>query len=473
MKKKTSSPAKYFLLAVPMLLGITGYFAIDGRPFLQSVYISTKLYGFGAEELPPNTIIELARWIGPVATASGFVMLVRYLRRSFLNMFAYLKGNSTAVYGPEEAKEPILEQLGGKGIDGRDKFIKAHRYILLDREEENLTFFDKYRDEIGDNDVYAACNSLSAQSVAYHNLHLFCPEETAASVFWKEHCIYPLSKAKGHHLDIVFIGFEKLGKEVLLSALQSNIFSPQQCINYHIFGKDEGFCNIYHQLDNIDDKVFFHSEEWHTRLEFINSADMVIVLQQNSQPQLMRQLTLACSCEKIHFFTAADYSTNLLENSSRLVPFNWKKVASTIDNILEISLFSDAKKLNLRYAHLYNGVEETPENAEKEWQKLNTFTRYSNISAIDYNDIQKLMLKEENQGTVYNEISPEWREKLAELEHIRWCRYHYINNWKYGKPEQGLKDKEKRIHADLLPYYTLEKSEQDKDRENVRILFAP
>lgn len=68
-------------------------------------------------------------------------------------------------------------------------------------------------------------------------------------------------------------------------------------------------------------------------------------------------------------------------------------------------------------------------------------------------------------------MSAQWFETLAHLEHIRWCRYHYINNWQHGKPENGRKDKAKRIHADLVPYESLTEAEKDKDRENIRILF--
>ena len=58
---------------------------------------------------------------------------------------------------------------------------------------------------------------------------------------------------------------------------------------------------------------------------------------------------------------------------------------------------------------------------------------------------------------------------LAELEHIRWSRYHYLNNWRYGMPEDGSrKDKGRRIHADLLPYRELSDNEKEKDRESVR-----
>ncbi len=472
MKKKTISWIKYLLLAFPMAMGILGYSILEGIPLLQSIYISTDLYGFGADDIPPNIVIEIARWLGPVATASTFVIIIKFLRRSFLNRVAYLKGSSTAVYGPDAEKENILSQLGANGIEIKDKFVKAHRYILLDSEDKNLEFFSKYRQQIDGRDVYARCSSISAQAVKHHNLHLFCAEETAASVFWKKHCIYSLSKENNHKLKIVFIGFDRLGRELLLSAVQNNIFSPDQQIDYHIFGDAEGFCNIHHQLDKIGDNIIFHYKSWHEQLDFINTADMVIVLQQENQPQLIRDITLSAACKNMFVFSASDYITEIMENDSRITVFDWKKVAASADNILDISLFRKAKQINLRYAHIYGGVEENNKSSESEWQKLDTFTRYSNISAADYNDIMQIILKTENQGTTTDTMSAQWFETLAELEHIRWCRYHYLYNWRYGKPEKGTKDKAKRIHADLVPYTSLSESEKEKDRENLRILFS-
>lgn len=100
------------------------------------------------------------------------------------------------------------------------------------------------------------------------------------------------------------------------------------------------------------------------------------------------------------------------------------------------------------------------------WAKLNSFTRYSNISAADYHAVQLLMLGNEA-------LTDEKLERLAELEHIRWCRYHYLNNWTYGTPDNGKnKDAAKRVHRALLPYAELSNSEKEKDRENIRILLA-
>lgn len=472
MKSRNYSWIKYLFLALPMILGVIGYCVLDGTPLLQAIYISTDLYGFGASDIPPNIVIEIARWLGPVATASTFVMVVKFFRRGFMNRVAFSRGNSTAVYGPENEKSELLEQLGRDGIDMGDKLVDAHRYVLLGSEEENLDFFKKNIDAINGRDVFARCSSISAQAVKHHNLHLFCAEETAASIFWKKHCIYPLAKSKNHRIQIVFIGFGRLGKELLLSALQNNIFSADQQIDYHIFGDAEGFCNIHNQLREIGDNVIFQYKYWHEQLDFINTTDMVIVLQQENQAQLVRDLTLSSPHSNIFVFASSAYSADFTENTDRVTVFDWKEVASSLENIADSALFRKAKQLNMRYAHIYSGTAETAENTEKEWQKLDTFTRYSNISAANFNDVQRSILACENQGLTVDTMSGQWFETMSELEHIRWCRYHYLNNWKHGKPEKGTKDKAKRIHADLVPYSSLSESEKDKDRENIRILFS-
>ena len=62
---------------------------------------------------------------------------------------------------------------------------------------------------------------------------------------------------------------------------------------------------------------------------------------------------------------------------------------------------------------------------------------------------------------------------LAELEHERWCRYHYLNNWRCGVPENGAnKDPVRRLHVDLRPFSALKDAEKKKDYDNLRLLLS-
>ena len=114
---------------------------------------------------------------------------------------------------------------------------------------------------------------------------------------------------------------------------------------------------------------------------------------------------------------------------------------------------------------------ESADAKDEEWRKLDSFSRSSNVSAADYHEVRLLMLKEQGQSA--GQITPDLLEKLSELEHIRWCRFHYLNNWKYGEPESGrAKDAARHIHRDLIPYGELSESEKEKDRSSVRLLLS-
>ena len=83
------------------------------------------------------------------------------------------------------------------------------------------------------------------------------------------------------------------------------------------------------------------------------------------------------------------------------------------------------------------------------------------------------MIEEWKQKTGKSEPDEAYLLKLAELEHIRWNRYHYLNNWKYGVPQnEKNKDTVKRVHKDLVPFTELTREEQEKDAENIRVLLS-
>lgn len=149
----------------------------------------------------------------------------------------------------------------------------------------------------------------------------------------------------------------------------------------------------------------------------------------------------------------------------------WEKEAWNPANVLGTEMFEHAKKLNLHYAHLYGGVEENSENMELEWGKLDGFTRYSNVSAADYHKIRVHMMKIDGWSMDAAGLSQKQMELLAELEHIRWCRYHQFHNWRMGIPKNGArKDATLRIHKDLIPYDELTEEEKKKDKDNIRML---
>lgn len=471
MKRKSIRRA--VVLLVPMILGMIGFFLLEGRPFLDSLFTCLQLYTLGYSDTPPNLWIEAARWMAPLATASGVILVAGAFRRAAANWMRYLRGDSVAVYGAPEERAVFLEQLGRRGVDSGDKFVVARRYILAGDEEENFRFYQTYQEELKDRDVCLKCRSIPPQSAAGTRLKLFCPEENAARLFWKQREMYALSKAQGHHMKIVMLGFGRLGEELLTRGLQDNLFDPGQSLEYHIFGDGEGFRAVHTSLDNINDPVVFHTEPWYACPELMEEAALVLVLPQPDQLALTQALLRRSRRETVDVFAAESFPVELLEERNRLSLFFWEREACRLELVFGDTLLERAKRINLRYSHIYSGVAETEEEKERQWSALDGFTRYSNISAADYHEIRLEMLAAMGVPAGGETLEPELLELLAELEHIRWCRYHLLNNWRYGQPEGGgRKDAAKRIHADLIPYEKLEDEEKEKDRENIRVLLS-
>lgn len=463
---------KLLLYILPILLGVWGFHFLEGEPFLDSVFNSILMYILCYTEHPANIFIEVARWLAPAMTASWVLIVFHTLREQLIHFLMFCTGKSIAVYGPAEDKETLLQKIKHGGIDGKNHFVRANKYILLDDENKNFEFYNLNQKKILDSSVFMRCESIPSEAINESNLHLFCSEETSARLFWKEHFLYPLSLQNNHQLEIVFLGFDKLGEELLLFGLQNNIFSPTQKISYHIFGDGTRFQATHTELSSISDPICFYGEPWYLHLDLLEKAEMVIVLTQEKQTELLRSLLSATTRKCFHVFAANTSVIRLLAENERLLVFDWKNESQKLKYILNDTLFEHAKQINLRYAHLYKQVPENKVSMEKEWQLLDTFTRYSNVNSADYHEVRQKMLEFDGQSDS-DVLIPDILEIHAELEHIRWCRYHYLNNWKYGIPVNGKnKDKSLRIHKDLIPYSELTDDEKEKDRENIRILHS-
>ena len=480
--KKAPLITKLIILFLPMAVGAFGFIIVAHQPVVDSLYHCLIMYVLNYGGDPPNFFVELARWTAPFATAGSVIFVVSSFRQRLSAHMKYLFSKSVAVYGPEADVSAVLSQLGKSGIAAETQFLKAKTYLLLDSEENNFAFFQAHKDALSHARVYLKCSSTHGQAASSSNLHFFCPEETAARVFWKQHDIYDLSLSRGHRLRIAFLGSGTLTEELVYWGLQNNIFSPQQKIEYHILGHGADFSARYPYLENCGDPVIFHEEDWHGNLQLLKESDLILVTEQSEQFRLVRELLSLLPASGAVVFCADPFALGLLDEAERLTLFNWRKTALDPRYLMDDVLLRRAKQINLRYRHLYGDVPETPENAESCWKELDAFTRYSNISSADYQDVrQKMMARmgipcqpdaSPNAGESFSP-APGQLEFLAELEHIRWCRYHWLNQWHYGLPADGkAKDARLRIHRDLLPYDELSEEEKEKDRETIRVLLS-
>ena len=138
-------------------------YAFAGESLLQSIYASLCLYGMGQKEMPPNVIIEIARWIAPLATASTLVIAVRSASRKLRDFVTASTSDSVAVRGPKAEKEAMLKLLGRRGIDMENSPVNANRYILLGDEMESLSFYSTHLAD-KNAEVLVQCNGLPEQA---------------------------------------------------------------------------------------------------------------------------------------------------------------------------------------------------------------------------------------------------------------------------------------------------------------------
>ncbi|MGH8547727.1 MAG: RyR domain-containing protein [Methylococcales bacterium] len=83
------------------------------------------------------------------------------------------------------------------------------------------------------------------------------------------------------------------------------------------------------------------------------------------------------------------------------------------------------------------------------------------IAAIDC----RIVPEQESEFFVFD---PREVEKLARIEHDRWSADRHLNGWKYGP----VRDNEKKIHPELIPYDELSEDMKDLDRYTVRLMPA-
>ena len=481
---------KGVLFLIPFILGATGLL-LAGESVWDSLFNCVLMYTLNFDNPAPNVLVEIARWTAPLLTASAIAQLLIGFRNRIHNLFIRAREGSTAIYGPENDKKRIEAECGGKVVrtKGFDDFQKADRYVLLGSDAENSAFLIRNKDRLKDRAVYLKSGSWQPLMIEDSRIRVFSVEENAARMFWKQSRLFEdyRKNAQDHGCSIVLIGFGKLGEELLYWGLQFNQFDPKQKIAYHVFpGPDreslQDFLDLHHSLDRLGDEVVAHPESWRRKenAELLRSAQRVIVIAQENTDRIVQDLLFIAPQASLDVLSEEDAIYQKLENGHTVRVFNWRENALHAEDIFSEKLLAAAKAINLRYEHIYSGVEETSENAERCWKKLNAFLRYSNISAADYHEITRQMLcvmngidpdgrSPEEDYRLFEQADGAVRQLFAELEHMRWCSFHFLNNWDYADLEK--KDTTRRLHPLLRPFDALSQEEKDKDDENVDRLF--
>lgn len=413
-------------------------------PFLDAIYSSIKLYSGSTESgIPIGGFLQLARFLALAATLSILIDALNKMN-DVLNWFKLLTPGSTVVYGNSSYADCVLESLNPRiRIRGEEKFIdNASRYILMfSSDAENLEFYNRNYELLKNKRVYIMLENIQRQSIENPLVSVFSIAENCARQYWKSHPVLKSEK-------IALIGFGHVGEDLLLYGLQMNLIDPAQHFEYHVYGDGREFRREHTELDQMTpDKIVFHDDGVYGPAELSDFDRIILCGSQDESCNIAavsKLLTSAPSESPIHIYAPNGDIVSNLFGSGRLVCFGTAEESASADSIFNERSMEAARRQHEFYFQKYGG---TP------WEKLDSFKRYSNVSSSDYLCVIERLIKE---GTSL--------EKITELEHIRWCRYHYIHNWKYA-PETNAA---KRVHNCLIPFSQLSEEEKLKDIEAIK-----
>ncbi len=437
------------LVIIPLLVGTIGYL-VCGETLTDSLYASFALYFTNPVSDAYNGCIEFARWMAPLVTATTILCALKNVWKNIcwrLELFG--KEDTVAIYSDEDTR--ISFDKNTKVIYPEDNFKNYAKYqiIMFSSDQKSLQFYEEHKEQLKNKEVYLALRELESGLVKeVKGANLFDWNGSIARLLWKDIALWESDRKME---DIVIYGNGVLAQQVVSVGLQLNLFSLQQQVKYHVISDDSCF-QIKHQdlqLLNGDSISYYRTDDikiW----DVISSADVVIVAEQ-TKTDLLQMIAVRARENRIYYYSPKEGDAAEYLSFGTLIPFGRDTVILTDNNIRRKGLIERAVALNDYYA-------EKVYQSKGDWDNLSGFLKASNISSADYGEVLAVLPAQ---------ISD---EEAAELEHIRWCRFHYLNYWRYGVTDNGKnKDEERRIHKDLLPYDQLDEAEKSKDMASVKL----
>ena len=426
---------------IPLIVGAIGY-AVSGEMITDALYASFALYFTNPISDAYNGFIEFARWTAPLVTATAILCVLQNVWKNICWRFAGLSKDSVAVYSDEDIR--IEFEKGTKAVFPGDEFkgYFKSQIILFSSDQKSLRFYEEHKKSLQNRRVYIGLRDLEQGLMRdAADVTLFDINTSIARLLWKNLCLWNADK---ENPDVVIYGNNTLSAELLCTGLQLNLFSKKQHIKYHLIS-DNHYFETKHPgiLLMNDDEICYHEMNDQTKWHIIENADFVIVSEQ-IQTDLLQTIVVKAKQGTVYYYSPMEGDAGEYISFRKPIPFGRSIELFTDKNIRNQNLIQTAIALNEKYAKEYNG--------EREWNKLSGFLQCSNISAADF--IEVLAALPQSMDDM----------ELAELEHIRWCRFHYLNYWEKGDFTDGIsKDNVRRLHKDLIPFGELGGEEKKKD----------
>lgn len=471
MKNKKITYLLHSIVVVPLLLGIIGYLEIYPKEYLNALYFGLRLYGFNYDINEVSFILEIARWLAPLVLVSTIALTIKSFAKNIHSFIQTSFFDPIAVYGSNQLSEMLCEDIEQQKpklkLLKSDKVLDTNVHIIMfENDQENLRFFAKNTDKIKGNNkedvrVYIQLEDFNDQMFNHEGIDVypFSVSYTVAQLYWRSQCEKLCAMCyENKAIHIAFIGEGIYAQKLVEEGLLFNIYSKHQEIIYHVYGNWDEFeaTHLYwnHIMsatnEEMKDKIIFHKRPWYAFTKEFNNFDKVIICEDKLGDNLhiahkiKTQIAEANDIDLLLF--DHDMFSQTTSKMNHIQLFGDYRESCTYDIVVQEQLIKEAKHQHETYCanekkkdSLYKAVD---------WYDLSNFIRNSNITSSNFNlhnlKYIKKYVKEE--------------DEIAELEHIRWARYHYINNWQVGN-----RDNNARIHPDLISYAKLSQEDKDKD----------
>ena len=499
---------KMVFLLLPGVLGFLGYRQIGGKSILDNLFETIHLYSFscGVSGADMNLALEIARWTAPAVTATVLLTVLFSLMENIKMWFVTRFTEGIAIHGDSDKISCFLKNLGWKGFRSDKKmsfrakkddfamyrFLKEHKKELLGEKKE----------------VYLCSENILRGNYEDKHLTICNIAENCAREYWRK---YPVAHKKEK---ILLIGFENYGQRLLTQAILKNVISMDSEIEYHVAGGYQSYLSKHSKLNKAvhvkivdqegkekeylaheticdnQDTLYFYDMPWYEVMSRGIDFDRIILINDADEENLsvLNELKRYYVCQNCHIkFTDRRILEALWgDNKKEIIVFGTDEELYEPDVILKEKLFEHAKMIHARYYAKWqcDGICSGRPCGNKnktgilslrkcaacpkmidDWNKQTTFIRYSNVAQADHipEKLRLLVGSDCEDGAqvyaVYERLSCEEKTDLWHLEHIRWNRYHFMNNWDFAEK----RDNANRRHHLLKPFEELPLKEQEKD----------
>ncbi len=450
------------LFWVPFVISFIGYYYMEpleeGHDFWVAIYESIALYFVNPVSDKSNTLIVIGQLLSVVVMSSVLLSIVSVFIGSISKWFISFSPDSVAVYTDNEIGNMIASTCR-HGFVSSYNMIKNRRiertkyhFIMYSNDKKNFEFLLKHIDSFDNKVVYVLFKEIDLTILKNDrtNIRYLNVADMVARDYWSSHNLHD-EVGDGKTLKIGMIGFDCFGKAIFKYGYLNNIYSLGQKIEYHIWGANQQDRLVLNKLDMCNgDTVICHNTLYDEEEELIESLDRVIIADGEIYKKVQGILSMS---QKLNIHVCCHNGIDICDvfEGESLVSFGDYNSLLDEKKIKNEQTYRMAKLFNYDYylrTHNAPLPDKYTNEMETEWNKLSGFLRGSNIARADFYRIEKRMLTEGADS-----------DFIKRIEHIRWCRYLFINHWQYGE----IKDEKQRTHPLLVGYDQLSHEEQEKD----------